>query len=348
MSHTITVKDAPWFSHDSNATADPKIAALLLIYNLAGYGRWWRLVEMLREQRNYRLPVNQCTIAGLAKVWNLDLAEATSFMAWLTSDDVKLILTDGSVYWSDRLDRDMERLDEIRARRRAAGAVGAEKRWHRHNTAIAPLKQSHDTPTTEPQKTRRKWRDDGTAIAKGNDTIVDDSQLLPSGYYLKDSTPEEEAIAVDVPPSSAAAALTAAPPTVGDVLPSLTRINPRAEIPSADEPALAALLAIHGLEAVIASYAVYQRLNPGRRLHWFLIDFAKYRAATKDVTSRSPPPPDPDQVLAEIAREEAEHPELVAEAERKTAELKAKMHPKAPLTSEADDWEATAPGEAGS
>jgi hypothetical protein len=322
MSHKSKVKDAPYFSHDSNATADPKMAALLLRYGMAGYGRWWRLIEMLREQRDYRLPLNTCSVAALAKVWDLDLTEATAFMEWLVSDDVKLIATDGSVYWSDRLDRDMERLDEIRNQRRASGTRGADKRWHRNSTAIAALKRGHD------------------------DTIVDDSpSFLPSGCHLKDGTTEEVPTSSgDVsPPSSAAAPLAGAPPAVGDVLPSFVKINPHASVESHDEPALNALLALHGAEAVVAAYRAQQQHRPGRSVHWFVVDFARYRA----MAAEGPPaiarlPPSMEERLVEREREEAEHPELVAEAEAKAAELKAKMHA-APSTD--DDWEATAPKE---
>ena len=48
-------KDAYYFSHDANARQDPKILEMISVYGIEGYGRYWILVEMLREQSDYTL-----------------------------------------------------------------------------------------------------------------------------------------------------------------------------------------------------------------------------------------------------------------------------------------------------
>jgi hypothetical protein len=42
-------KDAYWFHHDSNALQDPKVARLLRLHGLEGYGLFWAVIERLRE-----------------------------------------------------------------------------------------------------------------------------------------------------------------------------------------------------------------------------------------------------------------------------------------------------------
>ena len=45
-------KDAYYFSHDSNAKDDPKCMLLIEELQLEGYGIYWILIEVLREQEN--------------------------------------------------------------------------------------------------------------------------------------------------------------------------------------------------------------------------------------------------------------------------------------------------------
>ena len=49
-------KDAYFFSHDCNARNDPKILALRSVYGAEGYGVYFMLVEILREQPEYQPP----------------------------------------------------------------------------------------------------------------------------------------------------------------------------------------------------------------------------------------------------------------------------------------------------
>ena len=50
-------KDAYWFSHDSNAKDDPKCVLLIDQLGLEGYGIYWVLVEILREQPDFSYPL---------------------------------------------------------------------------------------------------------------------------------------------------------------------------------------------------------------------------------------------------------------------------------------------------
>ena len=51
-------KDAYYFSHDANARRDPRIAQMMSVYGFEGYGWYWALVEMMREQAQYKLDIS--------------------------------------------------------------------------------------------------------------------------------------------------------------------------------------------------------------------------------------------------------------------------------------------------
>ena len=57
------MKDTYYFSHDSNANQDPKILAMRSVYGWEGYGWYWLLVEMLREQEDYRINIQGNTLS---------------------------------------------------------------------------------------------------------------------------------------------------------------------------------------------------------------------------------------------------------------------------------------------
>ncbi|MCL1633015.1 DUF4373 domain-containing protein [Sporolactobacillus sp. CPB3-1] len=49
------MKDACYFIHDSNARYDPKILAMRAVFGMEGYGRYWCLIEILRDEDGYKL-----------------------------------------------------------------------------------------------------------------------------------------------------------------------------------------------------------------------------------------------------------------------------------------------------
>lgn len=56
-------KDAYYFSHDSNARNDEKILKLRMKHGWEGYGIFWAIVEMLREEEDFELQADYECIA---------------------------------------------------------------------------------------------------------------------------------------------------------------------------------------------------------------------------------------------------------------------------------------------
>jgi hypothetical protein len=59
-------KDAYFFSHDANARNDPKMLAMRSVYGAEGYAWYFMLLEIMREQSNYKIPLNKYTFHTLA------------------------------------------------------------------------------------------------------------------------------------------------------------------------------------------------------------------------------------------------------------------------------------------
>lgn len=119
------MKDAYYFSHDSNARNDRKTSALILSWGMAGYGMWWVVVEMLREEDGYKLPMDELTYSALAKDMMATPEQAQQFIEDCIQR-FQLLQSDGDYFWSDSMLRRMEHLEEKKEKRRKA----AEKRWN--------------------------------------------------------------------------------------------------------------------------------------------------------------------------------------------------------------------------
>ncbi len=116
------MKDAYYFSHDSNAKDDPKCIMLIEQLGLEGYGIFWILVETLRDQPMYRYPLT--LLPALARRFNT------------TSDKMKVVVSnyglfqveDEEFFFSQSLRSRMEDYDRKRELARIAGKKSAQKR----------------------------------------------------------------------------------------------------------------------------------------------------------------------------------------------------------------------------
>lgn len=55
------IKETYYFSHDSNAITDTKILNMRADYGLEGYGLYWVILEMMRNEKTYMLDLNKNT-----------------------------------------------------------------------------------------------------------------------------------------------------------------------------------------------------------------------------------------------------------------------------------------------
>lgn len=117
------MKDAYYFSHDSNAKDDPKIGLLIDDLGLEGYGAYWVLIECLRDQPNYKYHLSYLkTISRKYNITEIKLKQV------LTGYELFVINEEGFFYSMSLIYR-MEILEEKRKKRSNAGKKGNETRW---------------------------------------------------------------------------------------------------------------------------------------------------------------------------------------------------------------------------
>lgn len=137
-------KGSYYFQHDYNARADPKIQEMLAELGMAGLGVYWCLVEQLYEQEG-ALPLR--SLRSVAYSLHADLA-----MVERVVGGFGLFGSDGVVFWSDSVNRRMDRRMEVSERRR----VAAETRWGRKARRRAELLEAEGRAAAD------EATDDGT------------------------------------------------------------------------------------------------------------------------------------------------------------------------------------------
>lgn len=126
------MKDAYYFSHDSNARNDEKILMLRAEHGWTGYGIYWALVEMMFESSDTSLSLSK--IKGIAVSYNIDIT--------LLQDVINTCITEGlfskgdDTFWSESLRRRKGKYHEIKLKRSEAGKKGMAKRWGTDSNVI--------------------------------------------------------------------------------------------------------------------------------------------------------------------------------------------------------------------
>ena len=115
-------KPMAFFPHDTNASQDIKLELLLDEYGMEGYGRWWRLCELLGAADGHKIEMGNARVAKIV-ARNLmfestgDLIEFVRELADLGLVDMP---GDGCIS-SKRMDRNAEYFGKKRAAGRKGG-----------------------------------------------------------------------------------------------------------------------------------------------------------------------------------------------------------------------------------
>jgi DnaD/phage-associated family protein len=143
-----------FFSHDTNASQDPKILQMCTVYKSEGYGWFWMLVEKMAEQENYRIPIDgKYTIDAYAMRMYCDSKALHKFI----DDCVKefqLFQTDGKFLWSESLNRRMKYF-EIKSeigKNAAMARWGKRKEQSNSNANAIPEQSDGNTNKQNKQK----------------------------------------------------------------------------------------------------------------------------------------------------------------------------------------------------
>lgn len=169
------MKDAYYFSHDSNSRHDFKIQALRSVYGMRGYGMYWVIIEMMRDTEDYKLPLNQKIVhIALSRELECTPEEAKQFINDCIYE-FGLFTADESHFWSDSLVRRMEIKNVKRDANRENGSKGGrppKKQAEAAHTDVINEKPVNDTP-------KKKKR-----VTDENETVAQDKQENPTATIL--------------------------------------------------------------------------------------------------------------------------------------------------------------------
>lgn len=119
-------KDSFYFSHDSNARNDKNIIKLRRKSGLEGYGIYWCIIEILREEATHKMLLSCID----------DIAFQIGIISEKVSDVIKsygLFTIEGNYFYSESLIRRMDLYKDIKTKLSDAGKKGAAKRWDNAN-----------------------------------------------------------------------------------------------------------------------------------------------------------------------------------------------------------------------
>lgn len=141
-----------YFPHDSNAKDDPKCVLLIDDMGMEGYGIYWMLIEVLREQPDYSYPI--VNAMALARRYN---TSTESVKQVIYKYDL-FVVEEDRIFFSESLNRRMAEA-EMRSKIFAeAGKRGAEIRWGKPSDShpIATLSQGDSHPIANKSKSKYK------------------------------------------------------------------------------------------------------------------------------------------------------------------------------------------------
>ncbi len=181
----MSKKESYWFSHDSNASTNPKLLALIRKYGYEGYGRWWRVLERLRDCDEYKYDIS---VPFAWEVLGQDLMmepqDAEAFVRDCI-DYYQLLETDGKKFWSesmlDRMEYWEKRREVLRERgRRGAEVTNAKKKKQKEQrlsdgTSEEELrhKTANDTKQNDTKRNETKPNDDEADIINNEEVFTE-------------------------------------------------------------------------------------------------------------------------------------------------------------------------------
>lgn len=167
-------KDTYYFSHDVNASNDPKIIVMKELCGVISYAWWWILIEQLAAQEEYKLPMDKITFTGLGIAFGMKQNEAiaSSNEAKLSTakqaeayvnlliDECELLETDGEFFWSPSLLRRnllrKKKQEEISKKRSEAGRLGGLKSGKARSKTKQMLEANEANEANEAKGKERK------------------------------------------------------------------------------------------------------------------------------------------------------------------------------------------------
>jgi uncharacterized phage protein (TIGR02220 family) len=181
-----------YFSHDSNARNDEKIARLRMKHGSAGYGVYFMILERLREAKDYMSIKDYNLIA-------FDLRDDSQLIKSVVEDfGLFAFVTDkdrGECFYSKSFNDRMVLKDEKSKKRAEAGKRGAAKRWgdkveaeSSTNDSNAMAKPSKKIASKEKESKVNKSKEDTNSPAEAEQHEPESFNYAGVIQYLNDQS----------------------------------------------------------------------------------------------------------------------------------------------------------------
>ena len=167
-------KDAYYFSHDSNARNDQRLLKIRMKHGMEGYGIYFAIVEMLREQQDYILTLPDIPCIAYDLRVEIGLIEEIVF-------NYDLFEVDDDKFYSRSLKRRMEKLDEKKKVRAEAGRKGGKttaKVKQKDSNATAVKKSKVKENKVNKVKDINKRYDDFEVDVKNYQSLFDKESIV--------------------------------------------------------------------------------------------------------------------------------------------------------------------------
>ena len=112
------MKDAYYFSHDSNARNDQRLMKVRMKYGMEGYGIYFGIIEILRETEDYTL-----TFSDLESI-SFDLRADLDKVEDVISNYNLFVIEGSTMFYSKSLKKRLECMDRKKQKRQEAGRLG--------------------------------------------------------------------------------------------------------------------------------------------------------------------------------------------------------------------------------
>lgn len=151
-------KDAYFFPHDANARNDPKVLMMLSVYHYEGYGWYWALLEMMREDRNHRINIEgDVAFSSLAHQLFTTPDKLRQYIKDCTEvfkdEGIGLFSKNDKALWSAAFLRRMERVRDISKKRSRAAKIG----WDQRTLPGIPAEEAPEPPPAPKPKAKETW-----------------------------------------------------------------------------------------------------------------------------------------------------------------------------------------------
>lgn len=154
-------KETYYFSHDSNALTDTKILNMRADYGIEGYGLYWAIIEMMRNEEDFTLELDKNTYRAIKILTNttIDIEQFINNCI----EDYKLFKKQDNRFYSNSLLKRMEekqkKQSEQYQKKAEAGKIGGIRSGEtRRNRSKDEAKQSNAS-SNEPKEKEKKEKE---------------------------------------------------------------------------------------------------------------------------------------------------------------------------------------------